>query len=418
MTASILVVDDTPDNLRMLMGVLAQHGYEVRLAHSGDLALRSVQAILPDLILLDIKMPDLDGYQVCEQLKADDYTRDIPVIFLSALDEAIDKVKGFGLGAVDYITKPCQAEEVIARVETHLSLRNLHKQLEEQNTRLQQEIAERKKVEAALQKAHDELEMRVEQRTAELAKAKEEALEAKETAEVANLAKSNFLRSISHELRTPLNGILGFSQILEAQSFGPLNEKQARYVERVIESGQHLLSLIEDVLDLSQIDLGKMELRLSELPLKPLLENSLATIREKDLREDLFLTLSISRELEDATIIADAQKLKQIMFNLLSNAVKFSPNGGTIVVDTEQDGDNLIISVIDSGIGIASEDQKKIFTNFYQVRAGLTDKTPGVGLGLPIVKRLVELHGGKIWVHSEGEGKGSRFSFSLPKRNF
>ena len=258
-----------------------------------------------------------------------------------------------------------------------------------------------------LQRSHEELEIRVAQRTEELAKAKEEA-------EVANLAKNNFLCSMSHELRTPLNHILGFAQLLEMRNFGELNEKQAKYVRRILDGGQQLLSLINDVLDFSQADLGKMELHLSKVNIKGLLENSLATIREKDLRENLFFYLVVPQELEGVEIAADEHKLKQIMFNLLSNAVKFTPDSGTISVEAEQQDTNLIINVTDSGIGIAPEEQEKIFLNFYQIQGGLRDKTPGVGLGLSITKRLIELHGGKIWVQSDGKGQGSQFSFSLP----
>lgn len=246
-------------------------------------------------------------------------------------------------------------------------------------------------------------------------RAEEELLRAKEAAEFANLAKTNFLHSVSHELRTPLNHILGFAQLLAGPNRGTLNSRQMKDVNIIINSGTHLLALIDDILMLSQLDLGKNELHLKAIPLKLLLENSLHHIREKDLKRKLILTLKLSSVLETATLLGDYQKLKQILFQLLSNAVKFTPDGGTILLEAERNGADLVISVTDTGIGIAPEHQEKIFTPFYQIQGGLVGKTPGTGLGLPIVRRLVELHGGKIWVSSAGVGTGSRFSFSVPQ---
>ncbi|MFC2068979.1 PAS domain S-box protein [Chloroflexota bacterium] len=276
------------------------------------------------------------------------------------------------------------------------------------------DITERKQAEVEREGLYKELELlnkgleeKIKQRTKEYE-------EATYTAEAANKTKSEFLASMSHELRTPLNSIIGFSQVLQEQYFGKLNEKQVEYVKDVLESAWHLLSLINDILDLSKIEAGKMELELDRVNIKDLLESSLIMVKEKALKHRISLNTDIGGDLENPSIIADERRLKQVMFNLLSNAAKFTPDGGTITIAGRKEGQELQISVSDTGIGVSPEYHERIFEEFYQVSNKLAGKTAGTGLGLPVTRRIVEMHSGRIWVESEGTDKGSRFTFTLP----
>ena len=235
---------------------------------------------------------------------------------------------------------------------------------------------------------------------------------AKSVAEKTNLAKSDFLANMSHELRTPLNSVIGFSEVLQDQIFGPVNEKQRDYVNNILTSGRHLLSLINDILDLSKVESGKMELELSTFSLRETMSASIMMLMEKALKNGIELTLKLSPE-ADVSIEADQRKLKQILFNLLSNAVKFTPAAGTVDVSAIRNRDFIEITVADSGIGIKEEDIGKLFHPFTQLESAYTKEYEGTGLGLALNRHLVELHGGRVWVESQF-GAGSRFSFTIP----
>jgi CheY-like chemotaxis protein len=233
-------------------------------------------------------------------------------------------------------------------------------------------------------------------------------------AEAANAAKSEFLANMSHELRTPLTAIIGFAELLSEQFFGKLNEKQLAYVNDIFDSGHLLLKLINDILDLARVESGKMELRISSVTLSQLLENCLGMVRGGVARRGLDLDLVIDEDLARIEILADETKLKQILVNLLSNAIKFTPSGGCIRLTVERSGDELMFRVYDTGIGLKSGDKLLIFKPFEKLESSLSCSESGTGLGLALVKKLVDLHGGRVWVESEGEGKGSAFSFVIP----
>ena len=267
------------------------------------------------------------------------------------------------------------------------------------------DITESKHAEEALKHYSVELEERVKERTWELEKAKA-------IAESASKAKSEFLANMSHELRTPLNSIIGFSEVMQDQLYGPLNEKQQVYADNILTSARHLLNLINDILDLAKVEAGRFALELGDVVLREVLESPIIMIKEEAMRHSLKVDMEIAPEAE-IVIEADERKLKQIMFNLLSNAVKFTRKGGLISVTAKKVSENIEISVTDTGIGIKPEDIQKLFKEFTQLESVYTKEYGGTGLGLALSRKLVELHGGKIWVESE-YGRGSKFTFTIP----
>lgn len=240
-----------------------------------------------------------------------------------------------------------------------------------------------------------------------------EVSKAKMAAEIASRTKSQFLANMSHELRTPLNVIIGFSEVLKDENFGTLNDKQKEYTNDILTSGKHLLSIINDILDLSKIEANKVELRLTEFNLKTAIENILSVIKEKAVKQNIHISLDVKEGI--GIIKADERRVKEIILNLLSNAAKFTPDGEKIGIEAEPAGNKVVISIWDTGIGIEEKDKDKIFKEFEQIDSEYARKYTGTGLGLALTKKLVKLHGGRIWFESGGKDKGSRFSFTLPK---
>jgi signal transduction histidine kinase len=368
---SILIVDDTPENLDLLVDILEQRSYEVRVARSGRRALAAAAAAPPDVVMLDINMPEMDGYEVCARLKADPATCDVPVIFLSINDTAVDKVRAFRAGGSDYVIKPFQAEEVLARVENQLKIASLRREL----------MAER-----------------------------EDAIRAREEAVAASSAKSLFLANMSHELRTPLNGILGYVQLMAGdETLSPAQREQLAVITR---SGEHLLALINDVLSLSKIEAGQASLNERTFDLRRMLQGIEEMFRLRADGQGLQLVFDLDPALP-RFVAGDDGKLRQIFINLLGNAFKFTATG-TVALRARWESGRTHFEVEDTGAGIASGDLERIFEPFVQTETGIRSGE-GTGLGLTITRNFVYLMGGAIEAESEqGRGTIFRFSITLP----
>ncbi|RKZ76593.1 MAG: hypothetical protein DRR19_28545, partial [Candidatus Parabeggiatoa sp. nov. 1] len=406
---TLLIIDDTPDSVRLLLNFLSERDFKVLIASDGQDGIETAMLAQPDLILLDVIMPGMDGFEVCKQLKFHEKTKDIPIIFMTVRTETINKVKGFELGAADYITKPFEHEEVLARVNTQVKLHKLQlqlaqqkQQLFEQNQQLQEEINCRKQVEVSLQTERNALA----ERTDDLSKA---------IAKLARAArlKDEFLANMSHELRSPLNAILGISEIFQEQGYDPLNNKQRKFMRTLGDSGRHLLALITDILDLAKIEADKITLQIDTVSVNEVCQMSLSMIKEMAYKKQIQIATTLDYAVD--TIQADVRRLKQIIINLLNNAIKFTPKGGSIKLVVNSDAEHGVVdfTVQDTGIGIAEKNLKHLFEPFVQLDGSLNRAQEGTGLGLSLVYRFTEMHGGSVSVESE-VGQGSCFTVSLP----
>jgi two-component system, sensor histidine kinase and response regulator len=363
----VLIVDDIIDNLDMLADMLEAQGHEVRIAMSGREALESIKNQAPDLILLDIQMPEMDGYEVCQRVKANGHSKDIPVIFLSALNETADIIKGFDVGGVDYVSKPFQFREVLARVESHMAVSQQRREIEILRERDNQQF---------------------------------EAL--------ANL-KNKFIHGTVHDLKNPLTGILLYSQLM--RSSPPDNEEEIIKIAIGIEqSARKMQQLVTDILDLAQVQVGN-QLNLINIHIQPILERVIKNM--KVLAQDKNINLTLEVPDDEVKLVVHNSYFERIFDNLVSNAIKYTPEGGDIRL-LMQTYDNYVEFIVeDNGLGIPEEDLSKLFEAFYRVRKPSHRKENGSGLGLSVVAAIVDEHGGRIDVESI-EGEGSRFIVTMP----
>jgi two-component system sensor histidine kinase ChiS len=426
---TILVVEDSQINATLLAGFLGKLGYQVSTAKDGEVALQLAPQLNPDLILLDVMMPGIDGFETCRRLRAIETTQNTPIIFITALTGTDDKIKGLEAGAVDYITKPFDFAEVSARVTTHLALRTLQKSLQAQNIQLEQENTRRKQAEAALQQAHDELEQRVAARTAELAQTNQ-ALQAEITerkraqAEIQAYSqelkaknealsrldrlKDEFLTNTSHQLLTPLNGIIGIAESMTAGAAGPLTAGQMYNLSILVSAGRKLAALVNDILDFSKLKHREIDLRLRPVHLPAVVDVVFTLAQPLAARKGIQLHRHVDPLLPP--VLADESRLQQILHNLVDNALKFTETGAITATATRRNN-FLAITIADTGAGVPPERAAAIFTSFDATAAA--DQERGPGLGLSITRQLVELHGGAIAVESTID-RGAAFTFTLP----
>ena len=412
---NILMVDDRPENLLALSAVLESLGENLVKANSGAEALRCLLNQDFAAILIDVQMPGMDGFETAELIRERERSQHTPIIFITALNQKDTHVfRGYSLGAVDYLMKPFDPEILKSKLAVFISLfkkteevKRQATRLEAANKKLEREIISRQQAEEALQQAHDKLEIRVAERTVELAKANAETRKALETEKELSELKSRFVTTASHEFRTPLTTILSSAALLEKYSHKWVEEKKLNHLQRIQVAVKHMTQLLDDVLLVGKAEAGKLELKPAPLDIAQFC---------RELVEEMQLTVGTHtiafRTREQCTnACMDEKLLRHIFSNLLSNAIKYSPSGGTVDFELTCKQEEAIFHVQDQGIGIPAADQAQLFNSFH--RASNVGTISGTGLGLAIVKKAVDVHGGNIAVASE-VGVGTTFTVTIP----
>ena len=371
----ILVVDDVQQNIQVVGTMLREAGYSIMPATNGAAALQRVQKKLPDLILLDLMMPEMDGLEVCRRLKADPAAQPIPIIFLTASNEMSHLVQGLEAGAVDYVTKPFNPPELLARVRTHLELKHARDTI----VRYGQELSR------------------------------------------LNEEKNEFMGIAAHDLRNPLGAITGYAEIIleEAASLQPApperferaRQEMTECASRINETSRRMAEMVQNLLDANRIERGEMQLNLAPTDLGPALKSVVETQRPHATAKQQAIHLETPAT--PAMALVDRSVTVQVLENLLSNAVKYSPPGKNIFVRLKQSTDTVRCEVQDEGPGLSAEDQKRLFGKFARLSAKPTGGEHSTGLGLSIVKKMVEAMNGRVWCESE-LGKGATFVVQFP----
>jgi signal transduction histidine kinase len=374
---NILVIDDDVARLKTLSAELEAMGHQVTIAATGREALALLGKQPFNVVVAGIALPDVSGLEILETTK--ELNPEVAVIMLTDHTSLETAVNAIDEGAYAYILKPEAMSELKTMINNAL--------------REQELLVKNRKLVDSLQRSNKSLE------------------KTNLALEQASRAKSDFMAKMSHELRTPLNVIIGFAELMLDRVPGEVNEEQRQSLDDILTSGQHLLGLINGILDLSKIEAGKAELKLTDITLADLVESVRSAMMPILARGGQSLDVKLEEGLP--LVRADEARLRQVLFNLLSNAANFTPDGGEIRIEAASKDKWCQVIVIDNGIGIKKEDQKQIFAPFYQVDNSIARDRKGTGLGLALVKQIVEQHGGRVWLESE-YGKGSRFTFTLP----
>jgi len=370
--SNVLIVDDIAENIQVLGNILDEHDIEFSYASGGKEALEAIAFNKPDLLLLDINMPEMNGFEVCEKLKKEPETKKIPVIFLTARTDREDIVKGLTIGAVDYVTKPFNPQELISRVKTHLELSNSRKMIDAQNERLR--------------KAYTDM---------------------KET----NKTKDKFFSIIAHDLKEPFNTLLGFSELLLKEYDNRAPEENKEMIQHIYNSSIHGFDLLNNLLEWSRSQTGRIEYKPCDFSLTDLVRQNIVSISSAANKKNI----DVQNEIKEYIMaFGDQRMINTVVRNLIVNALKFTGSGGEIVLSQKEENEFIIVTVTDTGVGISEKNLSKLFNLTESFSTPGTEKEHGTGLGLILCKEFVEKNGGKIWVESE-YGRGSKFSFSIPR---